>query len=371
MNTNGESSGVGTSVNNSDSNSSSSSKRLSSKRGYSSDSSEGVSPTKRKTRTVSEGSSHSDENQPDSELAPLEFDVDERTNSFPESDHIRGDAEGELTSGNQHQDESKDENNEDDDTLVESTPQLKMHHLSMDCESESLLVPVIVCSESSSLSSTTAELSTQTDLSMAEVVKKEHTGSQSEPSPVHDPDRKTTETSDPHDVHAASPPSSDHSGPPSVTGSPPYVQPDFPPSAPEPFECPTSPRSPSHIQPNFTPSAPEPFDCPTSPPTPSPHGLRSPSASISDSASFWRSCNAACCTQAIFTGFIKEMNDIFKRIQSEEASQEDYDRASAVMEAWGNLADIVTKQQEEIQRKQAELEEMSRAMKEVVSALKR
>lgn len=41
-----------------------------------------------------------------------------------------------------------------------------------------------------------------------------------------------------------------------------------------------------------------------------------------DSSLFWRNCNVAGCTQAIFADFINGMNDIFSRVQAEEASQE-------------------------------------------------
>lgn len=41
-----------------------------------------------------------------------------------------------------------------------------------------------------------------------------------------------------------------------------------------------------------------------------------------DSASFWRNCNAAGFTEAIFTDFITEINNMFSRIQDERASQE-------------------------------------------------
>lgn len=40
------------------------------------------------------------------------------------------------------------------------------------------------------------------------------------------------------------------------------------------------------------------------------------------STRFWKSCNAAGCTRALFTGFINEMNTIGSRIQSDRASQE-------------------------------------------------
>ncbi|KAM7407166.1 hypothetical protein PAMA_003074 [Pampus argenteus] len=90
-----------------------------------------------------------------------------------------------------------------------------------------------------------------------------------------------------------------------------------------------------------------------------------------DSTSFWKSCNVAGCTEAIFTDFINKMNDISNRIQSDQASQEEYDLALNVMAASGKLAELVAKQQKEIEKKQMELEKAAAAMKKVASALRR
>ncbi|KAK5920656.1 hypothetical protein CgunFtcFv8_024443 [Champsocephalus gunnari] len=114
------------------------------------------------------------------------------------------------------------------------------------------------------------------------------------------------------------------------------------------------------------PVAPPPLDAP--PPHVAPPPERSPSAA---SSRFWRSCNAAGCTQNIFRGFYKEMSDVSDRIQAEQASQEDYDLALTVMRASGKLLELVVNQQEELQGKQRELQEAAAAMEEAVSALRR
>ncbi|XP_015238765.1 PREDICTED: uncharacterized protein LOC107090094 [Cyprinodon variegatus] len=90
-----------------------------------------------------------------------------------------------------------------------------------------------------------------------------------------------------------------------------------------------------------------------------------------DSASFWRNCNAAGFTEAIFTDFITEINNMFSRIQDERASQEDYDRALSMIMDSGRLADLVTKQEEELERRRLELQRASAALKDVVSALQK
>ncbi|XP_058479348.1 uncharacterized protein LOC131455613 isoform X2 [Solea solea] len=90
-----------------------------------------------------------------------------------------------------------------------------------------------------------------------------------------------------------------------------------------------------------------------------------------DSSSFWKSCNAAGCTQAIITDFIRMLNDISNRIQADQASQGDYNLALSVMEASGKLTEFVDKQQKELKRKQTELMKAVAAMEDVVTAVRR
>ncbi|XP_061580141.1 uncharacterized protein LOC133446208 isoform X2 [Cololabis saira] len=107
---------------------------------------------------------------------------------------------------------------------------------------------------------------------------------------------------------------------------------------------------------------------PSPPPAPASHPE---SGSDIDSSLFWRSCNTVGCTRAIVDGFMSGMNEIFGRVQTEQASQEDYDRALAVITASGRLAEFVDRQQKELQRKQTELQRAAEALQTVVSTLKR
>lgn len=141
--------------------------------------------------------------------------------------------------------------------------------------------------------------------------------------------------------------------------------------------------SPDHLPASPTAAASLPLPNHTEAPgasTSPPHPVSSPPvASVStstrlepsiDSASFWKSCNEAGCTKAIFSGFIQEMSDLADRIQQDQASQEgewrcrildldydhicwrrlllstDYDLALLVMEASGKLEHLVNKQNE-------------------------
>ncbi|CAG5865781.1 unnamed protein product [Menidia menidia] len=127
-------------------------------------------------------------------------------------------------------------------------------------------------------------------------------------------------------------------------------------------------RAPPPPPPNRAPPPPPagPAPRPSVPPPPP----ANPAPTV-DSAAFWRSCNAAGCTQALFTHLVEGLKDVCSRIHTHQASQEDFDWALSVMEASGKLGEFVSRQQEELQRKQMELLTAAAAMKEVVSALKK
>ncbi|XP_062258010.1 uncharacterized protein LOC133966921 [Platichthys flesus] len=158
------------------------------------------------------------------------------------------------------------------------------------------------------------------------------------------PDQHTAGPSVPLQSSTCSTPSVDLSKPLSPPGSPPCTSLSSSKAPPEPI-CVSSP--------------PHPVEPPSDP------GPRI------DSQTFWKSCNAAGCTQAIFTDFINEMNDIAGRIQSDQASEDDCNHALNVMAASGKLEEIVAKQQKELQRKQQELMKAAAAMQQVFSALRR
>ncbi|KAM7380317.1 hypothetical protein PAMP_003625 [Pampus punctatissimus] len=217
-----------------------------------------------------------------------------------------------------------------------------------DADSESLLLPVEVCIESCSTSNS---LSTQKEsaahssvILVNAMINREDEGSSPEKNPGNSPEY----------VHTLG----QHTATPSV-----------PPLCPDSSKtcitysslCTSSVVSPAPPEPTSVSLLPPP-SCPATAPS-------DPEPSI-DSTSFWRSCNVAGCTEAIFTDFINKMNNISNRIQSDQASQEEYDLALNVMAASGKLAELVAKQQKEIEKKQMELEKAAAAMKKVASALR-
>lgn len=322
-NINGDPTAAGPSACSSDSNSSSSTKRSHTKMQLSFSDKQQEPSSKRTpqcwSRILTDDSSGPDEPDPDMAIfAPLESDIDGSVNSQVESHLTRhNNHPTESTSGHQVEDESKNGNKDDDETDVESEsllPPVERQPRLMSSESESSEHGVIL-------------------LEALEVVKVDCEVSSPEPRPVHSPDPHTAGPPVPQQSSTSPPPSPNHSKPCSVTRRA------------------ISPAPPETVSP--------------------PAALPSDPVPGIDSTSFWKSCNAARCTQAIFADFIDEINNISSRIQSDQASQEDYDVAIRVMEASGKLAEHVTKQQKELQRKQAELQKAAAAMKEVVSALRR
>ncbi|XP_034069627.1 actin cytoskeleton-regulatory complex protein PAN1-like isoform X2 [Gymnodraco acuticeps] len=337
-NASGDSTNQRPTVYSSDSNSSSSRKPSSIKRQLSFRDKQNGTPSKRSSKvswaSLRDDSSNSGNNEPDSITAPLDTDIDD-------SEHLVGEP---LTRETHFclEEESRDE----DET---------------EAESESLLPPF-----SQPLPASQADFPTQTP-PMSPVFP---------PSEVWCKTERQTQADDGGSLHmnkelelcccvmcAVSPEESPVDSPsdPHTAGPSPSALTDAGSSA-----CVTLPTSCSPPVAPPSPVAPPPMDAPppcvAPPPDPSPSGA---------SRRFWRSCNAAGCTQNIFRGFYKEISDVSDRIQAEQASQEDYDLALTVMRASGKLLELVVNQQEELQGKQRELQEAAAAMEEAVSALRR
>ncbi|XP_053295705.1 uncharacterized protein LOC128455832 isoform X1 [Pleuronectes platessa] len=205
-------------------------------------------------------------------------------------------------------------------------------------DSESLQFPFLMCMSPSQSSDLTPPAMV---VSCPHLVKEEEEEKKDEGS---SPDQHTAGPSVPQQSSTGSPPSVDQSKPLSPPGSPPCTSSSSSKAPPEPI-CVSSPPHPVEPPSDLEPSI--------------------------DSQSFWKSCNAAGCTQAIFTDFINEMNDIAGRIQSDQASEDDCNHALKVMAASGKLEEIVAKQQTELQRKQQELMKAATTMQQVISALRR
>ncbi|XP_077435261.1 uncharacterized protein phf11 isoform X2 [Vanacampus margaritifer] len=91
---------------------------------------------------------------------------------------------------------------------------------------------------------------------------------------------------------------------------------------------------------------------------------------ILDAATFWRHCNMAGCTDAIFSHFLTNMKDVSQRIQQEQASQEDLDVAFKVMMASGKMTQLLRKQLTEMEQKHVLVQKSLAAMQQVMSLLR-
>ncbi|XP_026233161.1 PHD finger protein 11 [Anabas testudineus] len=337
MNVNNDMTADGSSVYSSDSNSSNSSKRK--RLECNSDNEEEISPKCKSGRfkRIICDSPDSDNNEPNADLAPLSSDLDESANSVMEHQFIRKNCESPSGSTSGNRPESKDEIKDEDVTFISDT------------ESESLL-PVEVCKEPPSPPTTSADLlSPTTSAAHATVILVETKDKVKEcipeKNPVHSPDQNSAGPSVPQQSSTGLLPSPDLSKSSSITGSPPYTSTAISPGQSETIGVPTLSSTPSAV-------------------------AHSSQTNI-DSISFWKRCNEAGCTQDIFANFINEMNKISGRIQSDQASQEDYDLALKVMLDSGKLAEILDKQEKALQRKQTDLRRVAETVEQIISGLKR
>ncbi|XP_043986642.1 uncharacterized protein phf11 isoform X2 [Gambusia affinis] len=307
---------------------------------------DGVSRRKsvKKSRMLSDDSSDTDE---EGLMPPLESDFEESATFVQEHESalpplIRESEEPSRSSAGFRVENINSDFNHNDDTIIHS-----------DAESESLLSPVADGAEfypdPSPRSVTDERLQVQLMEKAVQTIKRENPKSRPEQQEEH-----VSGSSVPHQSAAALYPYPERS-----SSAPSYTSSNFTATPPR-ADCATI------ISPPPRSSAPH---SPHTPPRSERSSTRAPPSPAVDSAGFWRSCNAAGCTQAIFTEFIREINNISSRIQSDQASQEDYDQALSMMRASGSLSDLVTKQKEELERRQVELQRASASLKEAVSIL--
>ncbi|KAK0133066.1 PHD finger protein 6 [Merluccius polli] len=141
-------------------------------------------------------------------------------------------------------------------------------------------------------------------------------------------------------------------------------------SAPRPSSAPgpsSAPRPSSAPGPSSAPrpsSAPGPS--PAQQPSSAPETSSTPGPSR-DAVSFWKNCNKAGNTQAIFSHFIAQIKSIASKIQTGQASHEECDVALQVMEVSGQLTKLLEVQEEELQEKICQLQRAADAMKKAIS----
>ncbi|KAI7808828.1 hypothetical protein IRJ41_015399, partial [Triplophysa rosa] len=90
----------------------------------------------------------------------------------------------------------------------------------------------------------------------------------------------------------------------------------------------------------------------------------------SSATTFWAKCNEAGCTEEIFSELVSQLNSIRQRIQSREATQQDFDVALKVLEASGRLPTIITQLEQDLEKQERELLRKMAALRDARAVLR-
>ncbi|XP_056611566.1 histone-lysine N-methyltransferase 2A [Triplophysa dalaica] len=90
----------------------------------------------------------------------------------------------------------------------------------------------------------------------------------------------------------------------------------------------------------------------------------------SSAATFWARCNEAGCTEEIFSELISQLYSLRERIQSREATQQDFDVALKVLEASGQLPTIITQLEQDLEMQERELLRKMAALRDAKAILR-
>ncbi|XP_073702271.1 uncharacterized protein [Garra rufa] len=91
--------------------------------------------------------------------------------------------------------------------------------------------------------------------------------------------------------------------------------------------------------------------------------------SESSAAIFWARCNDAMWTKEIFSDLLSQLSSLGERVQSQEASQQDYDVALKVLEASGWLPCIVSRLEQDLEKQERDLQRKKAALRDAKAVL--
>ncbi|KAK2904977.1 hypothetical protein Q8A67_006776 [Cirrhinus molitorella] len=91
--------------------------------------------------------------------------------------------------------------------------------------------------------------------------------------------------------------------------------------------------------------------------------------SESSAAIFWTRCNKAGWTEGIFSDLVSQLSSLGQRVQSQEASQQDYDVAFKVLGASGRLPSIVTQLEQDLEKDERDLQRKKEALRDAKAVL--
>ncbi|XP_016298460.1 uncharacterized protein LOC107655483 isoform X3 [Sinocyclocheilus anshuiensis] len=91
--------------------------------------------------------------------------------------------------------------------------------------------------------------------------------------------------------------------------------------------------------------------------------------SQSSAAIFWTRCNEAGWTKEVFSELVSQLSSLGERVQSQEASHQDYDVALKVLLASGQLPCIFTQLEQDLEKQERDLQRKKAALRDAKAVL--
>ncbi|XP_051566196.1 PHD finger protein 11 isoform X2 [Myxocyprinus asiaticus] len=92
-------------------------------------------------------------------------------------------------------------------------------------------------------------------------------------------------------------------------------------------------------------------------------------SSESSAAIFWARCNEAGCTKEIFSDLVSQLSSLGERVQSQEASHNDYNVALKVLEASGRLPGVIAQLEQDLEKQEQDLQRKKAALRDARAVL--
>ncbi|XP_048049677.1 uncharacterized protein phf11 isoform X2 [Megalobrama amblycephala] len=89
----------------------------------------------------------------------------------------------------------------------------------------------------------------------------------------------------------------------------------------------------------------------------------------SNATIFWTRCNQAGWTKEIFSELVSQLSSLGERVQSQEASHQDYDVALKLLEASGQLPSIITQLEQDLEKQEQDLQRKKTALRDARAVL--
>ncbi|CAM4603148.1 unnamed protein product [Leuciscus chuanchicus] len=89
----------------------------------------------------------------------------------------------------------------------------------------------------------------------------------------------------------------------------------------------------------------------------------------SNAVIFWTKCNQAGWTKEIFSALVSQLGSLGERVQSQEASHQDYDVALKLLEASGRLPCIITQLEQDLKEQERDLQRKKAALRDARAVL--